>query len=99
MKVKNARYENMLITYGKRLDITGTNEKCKHCNHFMRVQAGNRTVFKCKVAGVTSSHVSDWRANWLACGMFGIPIEKEYEHNKITATWLDMIEPVGGEKW
>lgn len=46
---------------------------CKDCNHFMRREHGN-TYFKCKAYGISKAESTDWRANWMACGLFGKPI-------------------------
>ena len=41
--------------------------KCGDCEHCVRVNAGHRTVYKCKVMGITSSTATDIRLKDIAC--------------------------------
>ena len=61
-------------------------ELCKNCDNFMRFSQCGFNGFKCKVYGVSLSVASDWRANWMACGMFnkefkGTPLLEVLKHS------------------
>jgi len=72
-RVKGTRVANgarrlvkMHTVYGQ--DAGG--RTCKGCMHLVRYTPGARSFLKCELAGVTSSEASDWRAKWLACGLY-----------------------------
>lgn len=50
---------------------------CRECQNLLRIGAGKRTVFKCRVCGDTSSTASDWAQRYIACGMFNKTWKKE----------------------
>lgn len=51
------------------------NRKCKECCNFNRYEYYGKRFFKCAAYGVSHSDATDWGANYLACGLFNIPIE------------------------
>ena len=61
-----ARLVKMHTKYGQ--DAGG--RTCKGCVHLVRYTPGARSFLKCELAGVSSSEASDWRAKWLACGLY-----------------------------
>ena len=70
--------------------------KCKECMHFQRRQAGNKTVRKCAVYGLSQSEATDWNANFTACGTFDkdTPYRGLY---KTTNKYRFTHEPIGGQ--
>ena len=61
------KIEAMYAAYGKSPHL------CKECNHFIRKEYG-RVYFKCRAYGCSKSEATDWRANYMACGLFGKPL-------------------------
>lgn len=57
------RHEMLLDTYGK------VDDKCVNCQHFITLQ-NNFSQHKCLKSIVNKSHRTNWRKNWLACGLF-----------------------------
>lgn len=43
---------------------------CGQCKHFMRIKPTGKIYFKCQAYGDTSSEAADWRAKWVACGLY-----------------------------
>ncbi|MCD8286180.1 MAG: hypothetical protein LUD50_03010 [Clostridia bacterium] len=43
---------------------------CSECCNFLTITPTDRTVFKCKLYGVTRSQASDWAKSWRACAWF-----------------------------
>lgn len=43
---------------------------CGNCPHFVERIFGRR-YFKCEIYGLSYSEATDWRKNWLACGLIG----------------------------
>lgn len=48
--------------------------KCRECCNFRTYESGKRRFFKCAAYGDTASTATDWGANFLACGMFNVPM-------------------------
>ena len=44
-------------------------KRCQTCKHFYRIEYHSKYYFKCKLQGITSSEVSDIRANHV-CDMW-----------------------------
>lgn len=61
------KIEAMYAAYGR------SSHLCKECCHFVRKEYA-RMYFKCKAYGDSNSEATDWRANWMACGLFGKPL-------------------------
>ena len=49
--------------------------KCRECSNFLTYVFRSRKVFKCAAYGDTASQATDWGANYLACGMFNVPMD------------------------
>lgn len=52
--------------------------KCKECSN-LKEHPYRKSIYKCRVYGMTSSEASDWRLKYDACGMFN----KEWDGNPI----------------
>ena len=50
---------------------------CWQCCHFERWQAGNKTVRKCNVYGISRSVATDWNASFTACGAFDKDVKEK----------------------
>ena len=46
---------------------------CYECQNCIRVAAGKRKVYKCKVYGNTASAATDWKPSHIACRQFNKP--------------------------
>ena len=59
--------------------VYGTRQphKCKDCDNFRRYEYHNKRYFKCAAYGISNSEATDWGANYLACGLFNIPIDNK----------------------
>ena len=47
---------------------------CGQCKHFVRTMPTDRSYFKCRAYGVTACEATDWRAKWVACGLYNQPL-------------------------
>ena len=45
--------------------------RCKDCCNYVSGRYHDRILRKCAAYGLTHSEASDWRANGVACGLFG----------------------------
>lgn len=45
------------------------NARCIECRHLQKFTV-NRTWYKCRCYGTSSSEATDWRCSWSACGLF-----------------------------
>jgi hypothetical protein len=43
--------------------------QCQQCEFFVRIQMGG-TYFKCSKSRMSHGPATDWRARWVACGLF-----------------------------
>ena len=50
-------------------------QRCASCCNLVSRQT-KRTYHKCRLYGVSCSETTDWRVNNIACGMFGIYVER-----------------------
>lgn len=48
--------------------------KCRDCCNLIGYASGKRMFYKCKAYGDTASQATDWGVNFLACGMFNVPM-------------------------
>lgn len=44
---------------------------CAECQHFLRITHHGKVYRKCEVYGNTPSDATDWKAGYVACGLFG----------------------------
>lgn len=54
------------------------NGTCKNCIHFRRNRPTERAYFKCAAYGDSASEATDWRANWIGCGLYNKPLPNGY---------------------
>lgn len=54
--------------------ISHIQHKCRECCNFRMYEYRCKHYFKCVAYGESSSEATDWRANYLACGLFNIPV-------------------------
>ena len=61
-------------------DVYGCNEGaiCKDCCNLIKLECGNKRVYKCKAYGITSSEASDWRLRNVSCGLYNMPFDTKY---------------------
>ena len=59
-------------------------KQCKDCQYFERHRY-NKTYFKCRIYGVSSSEATDWAMKYKACGAINMPKEeaKKYDGHGI----------------
>ena len=57
-------------TYG----VSPMPHKCKECCNFRTYESGKRRFQKCAAYGDTASQATDWGVNFLACGMYNVPL-------------------------
>lgn len=57
-------HEQLTKLYGQR-----PANRCKSCIHFVRHHQ-SKSWFKCANAPQTNGLGTDWRTNWVACGLF-----------------------------
>lgn len=50
------------------------NNICGNCAHFQRHRPTDRVHFKCAAYGESSSEATDWRVNWIGCGLHNKPL-------------------------
>lgn len=50
------------------------NNICGNCVHFQRRRSAGRAYFKCAAYGESSSEATDWRVNWIGCGLHNKPL-------------------------
>lgn len=62
----------------KYFGVSELSATCRQCGHLMRVQAGNRHVYKCEMYGDSASEATDWRLGYTACGWFGKDVPPFY---------------------
>lgn len=57
-------------------EVYGTQpqHKCRDCCNLIVYASGKRMFYKCKAYGDTASQATDWGVNYLACGMFNVPM-------------------------
>ncbi len=57
-------------------EVYGTQpqHKCRDCCNLIGCASGRRMFYKCKAYGDTASQATDWGVNFLACGMFNVPM-------------------------
>ena len=48
--------------------------KCRDCCNLIGYASGRRIYHKCKAYGDTASQATDWGLNYIACGMFNVPM-------------------------
>ena len=52
--------------------------KCAGCPSLMRrVFPSSRRVYKCVAYGASKSESTDWALSWPACGLHGLPVDKD----------------------
>lgn len=54
--------------------VSPTPHKCRECCNFRIYEYRGKRYFKCAAYGDSCSQATDWGANYLACGLFNIPI-------------------------
>jgi len=57
-------HKQLLAIHGE-----SSGNKCKNCEYFF-VRHFGKKYFKCDKSGPSSGPATDWRANWIACGLF-----------------------------
>lgn len=72
MLTRKRKLPAMHEAYGKRPP-----RKCRHCCNLRRLTIRGKDYLKCAAYGDTSNEDTDWWLNFLACGMFNIPIGNE----------------------
>ena len=53
---------------------TQPQHKCRDCCNLIGYASGKRIYHKCKAYGDTASQATDWGLNYIACGMFNVPM-------------------------
>lgn len=70
MLINKRKLPAMHYAYG----TTPTPHKCKECDNFRVYDYHGKRYFKCAAYGISNSEATDWGANYLACGLFNIPL-------------------------
>ena len=55
--------------------IFPTPHKCRECCNFRSYVFRGKQYQKCAAYGDTAESATDWGANFLACGMFNVPMD------------------------
>ena len=54
--------------------VSSTPHKCRECSNFRAYTFKGQKYLKCAAYGDTAGGETDWGANFLACGMFNVPM-------------------------
>ncbi len=69
---------------------------CKDCGYYRSYEYRGKKYRKCAIYGITNSEASDWRASYIACGLFP---DRPYhgETDVITMRDRDEEKPLEGQ--
>ena len=71
--------------------------KCADCTNLC-VYTANKTWYKCAAYGTSSSAATDWTKKWVACGLYGKPLDADHVPliKRLTST-KQQEKPIDGQ--